>query len=79
MDISFVCDNSKFLSIMYAPMHTPTLFEHRKTSFEKKNTFSALASKLNTSFDQQGGREVWCIADVSGVSLSSEQTECILT
>ena len=52
---------------------------HWKTSFEK-TVFSAWASKLNMSLINKGrygmffACGIWCVADVSSVSPSSEQT-----
>ena len=50
--------------------------KHGKTSFEKKNCFSVWASTLNMSLINDGfvACGIWCLADVSSVSPSSEQT-----
>ena len=54
--------------------------KHWKTSFEKKNCFSAWASTLNIGLINKGwygmfvACGIWCLADVSSVSPSSEQT-----
>ena len=56
------------------------LKKYWKTSFEK-NCFSAWASTLNMSLINKGwygmfvACGIWCLADVSSVSPSSEQTE----
>ena len=53
--------------------------KHGDTSFEKKN--SAWVSRLNTGLISEGwygmffAGGIWCLADVSSVSPSSEQTQ----
>ena len=68
------------------PQEKPCLWDvsnkHSKTSFEK-NCFSAWASTLNMGLINKSWYGmfavtcvIWCLADVSSVSPSSEQTVC---
>ena len=58
---------------------TYLLHKHSKTSFEKK-LFFCVGEYAEYGFDQQGwygmfvACGIWCLADVSSVSPSSEQT-----
>ena len=72
---------------MLTQMKTASLITHlslrRKTSFEKKTVF-CVGEYAEYGFDQQRliyglfvAYGIWCVADVSSVSPSSEQTDIV--